>query len=197
MQITLTPADMAVELVIALIAGGIIALVAWIAPNLLTWRAYYSKRSAARRIERLREQLREIEDLRNDLASYVGLLIRWSLVAMGFAAVSVVLLLLWLSTDFSLIEAYIGIDKPIAPSWDTSKLIEHSLRFVCSSLSGASFGAVFIWASKVWDHSDLKNYEKRLQRQIDKLNDRWGVEEVEVKAYIIGSQGAVPIDNTR
>jgi hypothetical protein len=168
MQITLTPADIVLELFIGLAAISIAAIAAIVSrrwsywfSKLLTWSASRSKKSAAKRADRLRNKLKAIEELRNDPLRYVGLMAQLNSNVVFYLVMSTTGMVCGI-----VYTAAIRIVEPGASKTFGWTIVLASLAVLLSTM----FDIV-----RLSTYSNITKYEKGVQKQLAKLNERWGV----------------------
>jgi hypothetical protein len=181
MRITLTFADAIVELFLGLLLFFITTTVLPGLPRALsyslTWWAHRSKKSAAKRCDRLRRELQKIEELRKDLSRYIGLLIRFALTSLFLLAFGPFLFLLYLGLKVSIVQMYvsgIGITGNVSSHDTMAPIVE-----ICGGIFLFLFAFLLLGAfhffGRAREYWDLANYERCIVDQIAKLHGRWGV----------------------
>jgi hypothetical protein len=162
--------DMLIAIVGAVLGGILLylfgALPRW-SSNLLTQLAKLSKKSAEMRANRLRLELQTIKELKNDLTRYVGVLVRYGVTTLVYLLVAILLLIFTVSYQASLTKLATGLYHGIL--FGTYNYSSYDITITLQQLSFILLFLSFYKGMWMRNYCNLKDYETRIQAQIDQL----------------------------
>jgi hypothetical protein len=170
MQITLTPADIALEFAIGLLVIFVASILGSRLPrwfsNLLTWLANRSEESAAKRAASLRRELQTIEELKNDHSLYLATLALCGSKLVAGLGVTIISLV----GGFGMVTLAIHSNSSgFIKNYHVTEIL--LTVFVC-------IGMVLLMITdyrmtQFYNYCKLGHYAENIQRQLAKLEARW------------------------